>query len=266
EAFVKKTSGGAWGTKVKKVKIENNAPKAYGFIGWNMTNDFFKDKKVRIALTHLMNRAEMIEKFRYGLSLPATGPWYQQSPYADTDVKPIPYDPKKAQELLNQAGWHDNDKNGILEKKFNDETREFKFTLLFVSKDSEKYLTHYKQDLAKVGIEMELKRLEWNSFVKLLDEKKFEAITLAWGPGSVDNDPKQIWHSSSAQTGGSNFISYNNPKVDKLIEEGRKLLKREERIKVWKKVYRAVAEDAPYLFLFNKKFELYAHADRIKRL
>src|SRR5690606_18399645 len=131
------------------------------------------------------------------------------------------------------------------------------------NRDSEKYYTIYKEDLKKNGIIMDLKLVEWNSLVKALDEQSFDAVTLGWGGGSIDNDPKQIWHSASAKPGGSNFISYNNPKVDKIIDEGRRTLDREKRIKMWQEVYKLIADDAPYAFMFNSEYELYANTSRM---
>ena len=75
----------------------------------------------------------------------------------------------------------------------------------------------------------------------------------------MDIDPKQIWHSDSARKGGSNFISYSNPEVDRLIDKGRMEVNRQKRIQIFKKVYRLIAEDAPYLFLFNSPFTFYAY-------
>ncbi len=107
---------------------------------------------------------------------------------------------------------------------------------------------------------MELKYLEWNSFLKLLDEGNFDAAALAWGANDIDWDPKQIWHSSSAVVGGSNFINYKNPQVDKLIDEARLTIDKKKRVQTLQKVYEMIADDAPYVFLFNPKFVFYAHS------
>ena len=266
EVYTQKTTGTEWGTKVIKVKTENLSPKSYGYIGWNLRNDLFADKNVRIALAHLMNRDLMIEKFRFGMSLPATGPWYQQSDYASPKVKPIPFDTKKALELLTKAGWKDEDKNGILEKTINGKKTEFTFTLITANADNMKYWTMYKEDASKVGVNMEIKLVEWNSFLKLVDEGKFDAVAMGWGGGAVDLDPKQIWHSSSAVQGGSNFVYYKNAKVDKLIDEARQIMDKKARIPKMQEIYEIIAGDAPYLFLFNDKNILYGHTNRMKKL
>lgn len=262
EQYMKKTDGGNWGKKVLKYKVENKMPKGYRYVAWNLNNPLFKERDVRVALAHLMNRDEMIKKFRYDMSVPATGPTDVFSDYASPNVKPFMYDPKKAQELLGKQGWKDTDKDGVLDKTIGGKKTDFRFSLVHANKEYEKYLTYYKEDLKKAGIDMEIKYLEWNSFIKIMDEGKFDALSLAWAT-TVEFDPKQIWHSSSAVKGGSNFIDYKVPEVDKLIEQARAELDRKKRIPLLRKVYERVANDAPYAFMFNEKYSLYANSARM---
>ena len=264
EAYVQKTNEAPWGTDIIKEKVENLEPKSYNYVGWNMKNPMFKDRNVRVALAHLMNRDLMNEKFRFKMSFLETGPWYYSSPASDKSVKPVQFNPTKAKELLKKAGWDDKDKNGTLEKTVDGQQKEFRFELLLPTRDYEKYFTIYKEDLKKAGIEMNIKILEWNALVKALDEQKFDAVTLAWAGGDVEPDPKQIWHSESARAGGSNFISYSNPEVDKLIDEARVMPNKEKRMAIWKKVYRLIADDAPYVFMFSPRYALYGHSKKVQ--
>ncbi|HRO68022.1 MAG TPA: ABC transporter substrate-binding protein, partial [Pseudobdellovibrionaceae bacterium] len=263
EAYEKKANGAPWGKTVLKKKGENSGPVSYGFIGWNFRQELFQDRNVRLALAHLLNREEIIKKFTYGMAEPARGPVFNKSEYASPKVKAIDFNPKKAQSLLKSAGWKDDDKNGVLEKTVNGKKVELRFDLIYPNKDTEKYWTLYREDLKRAGIDMRLKFLEWNSFLKILDEGKFDAAALAWGGGDLFWDPKQIWHSSSAVVGGSNFISYKNPEVDKLIDEGRVTIDRTKRRDIFRKVYELIAADAPYAFLTNSKYSFYGVSSRI---
>ena len=141
----------------------------------------------------------------------------------------------------------------------------FSFTLLNANKDFEKYLVLYQDDLAKADIRMEIKLLEWNTFITKLDEAQFDAVVLGVVRGSVDLDPKQIWHSSSAVKGGSNVIGYQNPEVDRLIDEARQELDKSKRIPLLQQVYRADM-NAPYAFLFNSAAAAYAHTARLQKV
>lgn len=260
----KKATGGPFGKKVFANKVENSQPKSYGFIGFNFKRDIFKDKNTRLAFAHLVNRDLMNKKFFNGWNYLATSPVYVKSEQAPPN-KPIEFDPKKAQELLAKAGWADSDKNGILDKTIDGKKVEFKVSLIYANKDSEKYWTIVKEDAKKAGIEIELKLLEWNSFVKNIDDKNFDMMAMGWGGGDVEDDPKQIWHSTSAGKGGSNYISYNNPEVDKLIDQARAELDKNKRKELFKKVYGAIADDVPYVFMFNRKYEYYANSAKMKK-
>jgi peptide/nickel transport system substrate-binding protein/microcin C transport system substrate-binding protein len=211
----------------------------------------------------LLNRPLILEKFEYNLSEPATGPIYVQSDYANPEVKPVEFNPKEALRILNQAGWRDSDKDGILDKILNGTKTDLSLTLMEPSQDMMKILTIYKEEARKIGVEINLKNIEWNSFVKLLDERNFDAVRLAWGAGGVDWEPKQIWHTKSSEGAGSNFISYSNSEVDKLIDESRKIYDKDKRILILRKVHKLIADDYPYVFFFNRNFTLYGHTKKL---
>ena len=63
-------------------------------------------------------------------------------------------------------------------------------------------------------------------------------------------DAYPIWHTSSSKLGGFNFVSYENPEVDSLIEQGSKTINRDELGKIYKQIFRKITDDLPYLFLY----------------
>lgn len=260
----KKSTGAAFGKTVFANKVENSQPKSYGFIGFNFKKDIFQDREVRLAIAHLLNRDLINKKFYNGWNYLATSPVFVKSDQAPAN-KPIEFNPKKAREILTKAGWTDADKNGVLEKDINGKKTELRFSLIYANKDTEKNWTIFKEDAKKAGVEIELKFLEWNSFIKSIDGGTFDTMAMGWGGGDVESDPKQIWHSSSIGKGGSNYISYKNPEVDKLIDEGRSELDQKKRTAIFKKVYGLIADDVPYIFLFNRKYEFYANSNKVKK-
>ena len=262
ESYFKKTNKPPWNETVFKKQIENKSTKGYSFIGWNLTRPLFQNKNVRKALSLLLNRTLINEKFNNNANYLSAGPIYSASDYAPSDIQPVLFNPKKALELLNRQGWSDSDKNGVLDH--HGDKKEFRFTLLFANKDTEKYLTIYQEDLKKYGIIMSLKMMEWTSFIKLIDEGQFDAVTLGWGAGSIEWYPKQIWHSASIKNQGSNFIGYNNPEVDRLIDRADKELDRSKRIQILRKVYKMIVEDHPYTFLFSPRYGFYAYSNRME--
>lgn len=220
---------------------------SYSFIGWNTRRPFFSDKRVRRAMTMLVNRAAILEKLNFGLGHVVTGPFYFQGKDYDASIAPIPYDPEQAKKILKEAGWEDHDGDGLLDK----DGSPFKFEFLIPSgrRTAERLATILKEDLAKVGIEMNIRRIEWAVFIKNLDERDFDAVTLSWTFG-FDQDPYQVWHSSQTEK-GSNFVGFKNVEVDRLIEEGRTEFDRERRSRMDREIHRIVDEEQPYTFLYS---------------
>lgn len=264
EDYVTKTKGDPWGKSVFAMKVENKQPKRYSFIGWNFKNPLFQDKNVRKALAHLANREEMNKKFRHDLSFVAQTAIDPVSDLYPKDLVPLQFDPKKGLELLTKAGWKDTDKDGILDKVIAGRKTNFEFEITYAVRDPwDKYLLMFQEDLKKVGIRLNLNYQEWNSFSKAIENSKFDGIAMAWGGGSVEPDPKQIWHSSSADQGGSNYISYKNKEVDRLIDEARVEMNASKRAKLFQTVYKKIGEDSPYLFMFAQKYIIFAKSNKV---
>src|SRR5690606_34526623 len=91
--------------------------------------------------------------------------------------------------------------------------------------------------------------LEWSVFTERLNNKDFQAITLAWSAG-IETDIYQMFHSSQMIEGGDNFMSYKNPELDRVIEQARTTIDEDERLPLWKQAHRILHEDQPYTFLF----------------
>lgn len=217
----------------------------FSFIGWNADTPFFEDKEVRKAMTHLINRKGILNGLMFNLARQVTGPFYINSPEY-TAFEPYEYDPEKAKQLLDEAGWIDSNGNGIRDKKgmeFN-----FEFLISSGSQFAEQLATILKEDLKYVGIEMRIRRLEWSVFTQHLNERKFDATTLGWSLG-VEQDPYQIWHSSQADH-GSNFVGFRNEEADRIIEVARAEFDKEKRIKLYHRLNEIINEEQPYTFLF----------------
>lgn len=233
-----------------KLKYETEDGNGFNYIGWNLNLPLFKDKETRQALAHIMPREEINKKVFNGFRTLAVGQFPPNSSRSDPNLKPILYDLEKAKSLLAKAGWKPNAK-GELERS----GKPFKFEILFTTgnTDAERIALIYQQSLKQMGIEMNIRTLEWTVFLKQVQTHKFDSIMLSWG-GALDMDPYQIWHSSQAIPGGSNHVGYKNSEVDQLLEEARRTLDREKRNKMYQKFSAIIADDAPYLFLFERPF------------
>ena len=239
-------------TDTEKFKAHYNRYKylsrAYTYIGYNLTDPLFRDKRVRKALSYAVDKNEIINGALMGLGEPCTGPFFKKTPYYSAGAEGYAYDPERARLLLFQAGWRDTDGDGVLDK----DGRAFKFKLITNqgNKEREDIVTIIQRKWKELGIEADIQIIAWPSFIKeFIDKKNFQAVVLGWTM-ALDPDCYVVWHSESSKKGGLNFVSYKNEEVDKLIEEGRRTFDNKKRVEAYNRIHEVIAEDAPYTFLY----------------
>jgi peptide/nickel transport system substrate-binding protein len=219
----------------------------YTYLGYNLLDPKFSDKRIRQALTYSINKEDIIAGVLLGYGTPCTGPFPPDSWAFNKLVKDLGYDPKRALELFGQAGWKKN-KDGLLEK----DGKLFSFTVLVNQGNEARLKTAQiiQENLKKVGIEMKIRVLEWQAMLhEFIDKKRFEAIIMGWAL-SRDPDSYDIWYSSKTKEGEFNFISYKNEEVDGLLLEGRRTFDLEKRKNIYHRIHEILADDQPYTFLY----------------
>jgi peptide/nickel transport system substrate-binding protein len=220
----------------------------YTYMGFNLKHPFFKDRRVRQAIACAIDKSEIIDVVLFGLGSPATGPYVPNTWPYNPNVKKYPYNPERARQLLKEAGWEDTDGDGVLDK----DGRPFRFTILTNMGNTLRMntATIIQWKLAKIGIKVDIKVLEWSTFVnEFIDKRRFETVILGW---SISPDPDQydIWYSKKTKEKEFNFVSYSDPEVDALLEKGRRTYNIEERKKDYFRIQEILAEDLPYIFLY----------------
>ena len=226
----------------------------YTYIGWNNAHPIFRDQRVRQAMTHLTDREGMVANLLFGLGEPVEGPIHKFRPEYNHDLAPRGYDPERALELLEEAGWEDADGDGILDKEIDGERIPFQFEFLVNSGNQiRKDIALIMQaELGDVGIVCDVRELDWSIFLERVKSKDFAAVTLGWtGSLRFPPDGYQIWHSSQAEGNGSNFISYTNAEVDRILEEYRQEFDLDQRTVMYRRFQEILHQEQPYTFLWK---------------
>ena len=235
----------------------------YRYIGYNLKKPIFQDKRVRQALTHLVDRKRIIKEVYHGLARIVTGSFFIDTPYNDKSIKPYPFSVKRAKELFKEAGWVDSDNDGILDK----DGKKFEFVISSPNNNQnyDKLLPMIKEDMAKAGVIMRIRKVEWSVFVQALGKKNFEACIVGWGMG-LESDPYQLWHSSQADViESSNHVGFKNKEADRIIENIRVCFDLEKRIKLCHEFHKILHEEQPYTFLFSP-YSLIAQSRRYRNV
>jgi peptide/nickel transport system substrate-binding protein len=220
----------------------------YTYLGFNLKDPRFADRRVRLAIAHAINKQELLDGVVLGLGREATGP-FRPGTWADNpNVKGVPYDLKKAAALLAEAGWKTRNPEGLLVK----DGKPFTFELLTnQGNDERKKIAEIVQaSLRDLGIGVDIRILEWAALLKEhVKKRNFDAMVLGWGTGA-DPDQYVVWHSSQTGPDELNHISYKNPEVDALLEAGRSSCVQADRARFYHRLHEVLAEDQPLVFLY----------------
>ena len=178
----------------------------------------------------------------------AHGPYKPGTWACNPKIRDFDYNPERARQLLAEAGWREKNAAGILVQN----GKPFSFTILTNQGNAERLKTALiiQQRLRAVGIDVNIRVIEWASFLKnFIDKGDFEAIILGWTIGQ-DPDLFDVWHSSKTGPKELNFIGYKNSEVDRLLEEGRGTFDMEKRRKAYWRIQDILADEQPYTFLY----------------
>ncbi len=211
---------------------------AYTYLGFNLRREKFQDPRVREALSLAINRQELVDILFMGHGQVCTGPFLPGGPSFNSSVKAPSQNLKRAKALLKEAGY--------------DAAHPFSFEIATSNSSSIRpYAAQILQyQLAKAGVEVKLRVMEWQAFLNtVVFPREFDTVLLGWSL-SLSPDPYLLWHSDSDKPGGFNFIGYHNKDVDTLIETMQGTVERIELSKIQKKIFASVVKDNPYLFLF----------------
>ena len=231
--------------EMKAVFNVDRAISGQWWIGLNTSKPPFNDLKVRQAIAHAINKSFIWQRVFFGLGKTSTGPISQYlGPQYNKDVPKYNYDLQKANQLLDEAGV----RRGAGGIRFRT-----KFTFDGTSAEFSRIADILKEMLAEVGIDMTLESFDFNTwFDKVYVKKDYEIsrgrhIT---GPDAVGAMNIEF-HSKNTQPGQRNYYFYNNPEVDRLIEQGMVETDPPKRLQIAHQLQVLIMRDLPVIFLMD---------------
>ncbi|GIN84007.1 oligopeptide ABC transporter substrate-binding protein [Heyndrickxia sporothermodurans] len=263
--------------KLSNVEVLKAPGLSYYYVGfrlgtWDgeknvMNYDKYQNKQLRQAMAYALNREEWTKAFFFGLGNPVNRP-VPTAHWIAADNSEMPnqykYDPEKAKQLLDEAGYKDKDGDG-----FREDPKGNKFVVNFSHYATDnptfearaKALTQYWE---AVGLKTSLKMIDSNLYYDMLDkaDKSMEVFFGGWSTGA-DPDPSALWTSDALW----NFPRWVNKENDKLLADaldvkivGTDQEKRKQLYVEWQKL---VNEEVPMIPI-NEIEEVYAASKRLK--
>ena len=246
--------------KDENINLASLKGREYDYVGWNnidpdvykkskkiVPNKLFGNPLVRKALTYAINSNEILKEFldNHGdLCWGPISPIFKAT--LDTTLSPLPYDVKKAKELLAGAGWKDVDQSGVLKKN----GQEFSFTLYIPAGNPRRDFasTVIKNNLQAVGIKVTVERLEPEVFFQKMYGREFNAWMAGWTI-SIPIDMKPFWYSDFTQA-PLNVECYQNKTVDGLLDKIENTKSDAAKNILYKNFQEIIYKDEPVTFLY----------------
>jgi peptide/nickel transport system substrate-binding protein len=222
------------------------------FIYFNCGKPQFQEKVVRQALYYAVDKEKWIKDIYYGLP-PRTLSYLHPNHWAyNQNLEDPGYNPEKAAAMLEAAGWKKG-ADGIREK--NGVKLEFTMSTTAGSKAREQAEAMIQANWKKIGVAMEIKNMPasvvWGEYTT---KSQFDTLVVGWEP-TVGMDPDYTARCHSKQIPakygtGSNYVQYENPELDKLLEEGVLISDMQKRKAVYGKIQEILHEDVPFAPIF----------------
>ncbi len=232
-----------WLKKQSGASILTEQGTIFQYIGINLDHPVLRHREVRAAIGHAIDREALIRHILKGLAVPATGLLSPLHWAYEPAVARLSYNPVEAKRLLDMAGFPDPDGDGPLPR--------FKLSYKTTNLDLRKRIAEaLKEQLGRVGIELEVRTYEWGTFFADIKQGNFHLHSLEW-VGIIDPDIYyNLFHSSSVPPNGNNRGRYRNRELDELLEQGRQAMTLEERRRIYSRVQKVLAVELPQIPLW----------------
>jgi peptide/nickel transport system substrate-binding protein len=237
------------------LQIERAPGTVLSYLAFNMRDPVLHDVRVRQAIAYAIDRGPLLQYIWRGFAQPALSILPPQSWAYDADVAAYPHDPEKARQMLDAAGYPLRD--GV----------RFHLTMKTSTEESTRLLAAVlQQQLRDVGVALDIRTFEFATFFADVTSGAFQLYSLRWIGGNQDPDIFELcFHSNRFPPKGANRGFYSNPRIDQLVDEGRRQPDQNVRKQLYAEVQQILAQDEPYIDLWYYDNVL-VHTRRVKNL
>lgn len=225
------------------------------YMAFNTRDPILADVRVRQALAYAIDRTPIIHYLLRDFARPAYSLLPPESWAYNSDVPHYDYNPDRARQLLDQAGYPAVD--GV----------RFHLTMKTSTDGSTRLMAAVlQQQLRDVGIALDIRTFEFATFFSDVTRGAYQLHSLRWVGGNEDPDIfEYVFHSAKFSPHGANRTYYSNPRVDALIDQARGEVDQNARKQIYDEIQRILAEDLPYINLWYVE-NVMVHTKRIKNL
>ena len=234
------------------VVAESNSS-AVWYVTLNTRHPILKDRRVRQALNHAVNKEAIIRDILRGTAIVSRGPISPvYGPYYEENTARYPHDLEKARALLKDAGYAGGFELGFLVPESGSGMQ-----------SPVEMATVIQANLAQIGVRAKIQTMEWGAYLRKYLEQP-DMAEMSWNPSIGDPDHMMYMLLSSDRFPPAfNSGYYQNDRVDDLLRRARTTLDEKARVPLYKEAQKLVVEDAPWIFVDHGK-QVIVHRKRVQ--
>jgi peptide/nickel transport system substrate-binding protein len=216
-------------------------------------NLVLNDISVRRALAYSTQIENMIKVVNKGINKRVTGPVAPLKKECNQDLKLIPFDLKKANELLDNSGWKDSDKDGVRDKKINNKKVSLELELIYFNTipDWKEMAVIIAEGMKQAGIMIKPIACDYPTWMEKVTTHSYDLAMGSWNTSSFPEDYSQLWSTASYIGNGSNYTGFGNASSDSLINAIAKETDSSKKLILEKKMQQLIYDEQPYIFLYG---------------
>ena len=251
--------------KQKESEIKTSTlPRVFAIFFDENNSEILANKEVRRALNIVVDREKIVNDILGGYGETLYGP-IPSGLLNNNPKEEIAPDLESAKDILTKEGWVKSTSTDTLVKKI-DKNKKIELSISIStlnSPDLVKIAEYVKTDWEKLGVKVDIKQFEFGDLQQnIIRPRKFEALLYGEAIGR-DMDFFAFWHSSQRNDPGLNISMYTNSKVDKLLEDARKVQDINTREEKYIAFEKELKKDIPAVFLYSPSF-IYITPNKIK--
>ena len=252
---------------IRRARVFVDVPPGVSGLHMNLEAPIFQNKNFRKAMQHLFNFERLNKNLMYNEYFRQVS-FFEGTEFANPDLEPYAFDPVKAQQYLQKAGYRRpehiekhtllrsvrNAIRGLILTRtdtddilVNDKGEKASFSVIYGARGLERHLTVMQQEYRRAGVDMRLQLLEPGTAFQRGLERKYE-MAMTNRTGGLYPDPRQYLHTDFKKTTNNNDIwGFGTQEVDELIKIYEESLDPKARLEAMHRIDEVVHEEAFYI-------------------
>ncbi|MEM7467958.1 MAG: ABC transporter substrate-binding protein [Pseudomonadota bacterium] len=227
----------AWLDEQDGITTRQQAGTTFTYLGLNIQDEYLSQTKIRRALAHGINKAELADRLFVGRARLAKSIFTPEHWVYDNNLEGYEFDPEKAKILLSEAGFS---KQNPLRLSYKTSSDLFRLRVATV----------IQHQLANIGVEVKIQSYDWGTFYGDIKAGRFQLYSLSWVGLKLPDIFRYVFHGDSLPPNGANRGQYLSPVVDDLIESAEAAKTIEEKVPIYRKIQQQILADLPYVPLW----------------